>query len=229
MGRGSARQEAARARSSCRRSTSPTRRRTSTGGDPNCAAGACCPQRPNAWGCSKGAGRRAGPERSNNSRGDIRPGAGGGSCASSDSQECSGSEACTCVEFSCGRKTGSRGCPSTDCRAGLSAECHRHDANPAGRCRTARHRAVTAPCGSSVHRDSTSTNRRCAPGSGGRRASCGTCCGTHRARRNGSRCPRRSRSACKGNSQLPATDSCAGSYGQNSRDVRRLWPSGLQG
>jgi hypothetical protein len=227
MGRRSARQEAARARSRCRRGTSPTRCRTSAARGSNCAAGASIQERPNPCGCPNA--KRACPERSNNSRGDTA-GAGGCACACSDPQECSTSEASTCVEFGSGCKTSPRGCASTTCRACSSTECHRYDARTEGCsgrtcCSATAHSAVTAPCGSSVHRYGTSP--RCTPGSADRRASGRTGRGTHRAS-SGSRRPRRSARKAS-SSQPPATDSRAGPYRQNSWRVGRPWASDGQG
>jgi hypothetical protein len=226
MGRRSTRQEAARARSRCRRGTSPTRCRTSAARGPDCAAGTSVQERPSPCGCPNA--KRACPERTNNSRGNT-PGAGGCACACSDPQECSSSEARTCVEFGSGCKTGPRGHASTACRA-CSTECHRRDASTegcSGRSGATPDGAVTAPCGSPVHRYGTSPSPRCTTGSGGRRASCRTGRGTHLAS-SGSRCPRYS-ARKDSSSQPPATDSRAGPYRQSSRCVGRLCTSNVQG
>jgi hypothetical protein len=227
MGRRSTGQEAARARSRCRRGTSPTRCRTSAARGPNCAAGTSVPERPGSCGCPNA--KCACPERSNNSRGNT-PGAGGCACACSDPQECSSSEACTCVEFGPGCKTCPRGCASTACCA-YSTECHRHDATAegcSGRSGATPSSAVTAPCGSSVHRCRISPSPRCTTRSDGRRASGSTGRGTPRAS-SGSRCPCRSSARKDSSSEPPAADSRAGPYRQSSRCVGWLWASDVQG
>jgi hypothetical protein len=232
MGRRSTRQEASRARSRCSRGTGSTRRRSSAARDPNCAEGAGCassaPERSDP--CRRPDRRRARPERSNNSRGNSEPGAGGRARACPGAQERSGSEARSYVELSSCCKAGSRACARTARRACNSAECHRHDASTEGCapqsgscctcCRSTLHGAITGSFGSSVHRHGTRPNPCCAPASRGCRASCDTgcgTCGTYRAR--SSRCP--SRTACKGNSSRPsARCSRAGSCRESARRTR---------